>query len=210
MNFLFLAAECPLQMNWDIIVSYTLLSCSSPQWLSELHKSRSKLSTDCDLDCKCLSDSVYNLEHEYIEHNIPLWQTSCGKEGKYVASFPGCSHLQYLITYGLHIQRFSKFLQHPVARARTVPSNQIAEGFEFCSLIDSHGWRCCNRKLQELGKPLYAPSLFGGLDSGLDSGTGLWDCMDSQLQIRKVALIISGDWNNTGSIQIPLTEYASF
>ena len=31
------------------------------------------------------------------------------------------------------IQRFSKFLQHPVARARTVPSNQIAEGFKFCS-----------------------------------------------------------------------------
>jgi len=30
---------------------------------------------------------------------------------------------------------FSKFLQHPVARARTMPSNQIAEGFEFCSLI---------------------------------------------------------------------------
>ena len=37
------------------------------------------------------------------------------------------------------LQRFSKFLQHPVARARTVPSNQIAEGFEFCSLIGSHG-----------------------------------------------------------------------
>jgi len=46
-------------------------------------------------------------------------------------------------------------LQHPVARARTVPSNQIAEGFEFCSLIGSHGWRYCNRKLQELGKALY-------------------------------------------------------
>jgi len=37
------------------------------------------------------------------------------------------------------IQYFSKFLQHPVARARTMPSNQIAEGFEFCSLIGSHG-----------------------------------------------------------------------
>jgi len=32
------------------------------------------------------------------------------------------------------VQRFSKFLQHPVARVRTVPSNQIAEGFKFCSL----------------------------------------------------------------------------
>jgi len=42
-----------------------------------------------------------------------------------------------------------------VARARTVPSNQIAEGFEFCSLIGSHGWRCCNQKLQELRKALY-------------------------------------------------------
>jgi len=51
------------------------------------------------------------------------------------------------------IQRFSKFLQHPVTRARTVPSNQIAE-FKFCSLIGSHSWRCCNRKLQELGKAL--------------------------------------------------------
>ena len=28
------------------------------------------------------------------------------------------------------------------ARARTVPSNPIIEGFEFCSLICSHG-RCC-------------------------------------------------------------------
>jgi len=52
------------------------------------------------------------------------------------------------------LQRFSKFLQHPVARARNVPSNQIAEGFEFCSLIGSHCWRCCNRKLQELRKTL--------------------------------------------------------
>ena len=36
------------------------------------------------------------------------------------------------------------------------------------------------------------PSLFGGPDSGLDCGTGLWDWtvgLDSQ----KVALIISGD-----------------
>ena len=45
---------------------------------------------------------------------------------------------------------FSKFLQHPVARVRTVSSNQIAEGFEFCSLIGSHGCRCFNQKLQEL------------------------------------------------------------
>jgi len=35
-----------------------------------------------------------------------------------------------------------------------VPSNQIAEGFKFFSLIGSHSWRCCNRKLQELGKAL--------------------------------------------------------
>jgi len=34
----------------------------------------------------------------------------------------------------LSVQHFSKFLQHPVARAKTVPSNQIAEGFEFCWL----------------------------------------------------------------------------
>jgi len=36
------------------------------------------------------------------------------------------------------------------------------------------------------------PSLFGGLDSGLDCGTGLWDWtvgVDSE----KVVLIISGD-----------------
>ena len=43
---------------------------------------------------------------------------------------------------------FSKFLQHPVARVRTVPSNQIAEGFEFCYLIGSSSWCCCNRKLE--------------------------------------------------------------
>ena len=34
----------------------------------------------------------------------------------------------------LSVQRFSTFLQHLVARAKTVPSNQIAEGFEFCWL----------------------------------------------------------------------------
>jgi len=40
---------------------------------------------------------------------------------------------------------------------RTVPTNQIAEGFEFCSLIGSHGSHCCNVnwKLQEFGKALY-------------------------------------------------------
>jgi len=42
------------------------------------------------------------------------------------------------LLYACKLQRFSKFLQHPVARARTVPFNQIA-GFEFCSLIGSHG-----------------------------------------------------------------------
>ena len=31
----------------------------------------------------------------------------------------------------------------------------IAEGFKFCFLIGSHCRRCCNRKLQELGKALY-------------------------------------------------------
>jgi len=39
---------------------------------------------------------------------------------------------------------------------------------------------------------LFRPSLFGGLDSGLDCGTGLWDWtvgLDSQ----KVALIVSSD-----------------
>jgi len=46
----------------------------------------------------------------------------------------------------------SKFLQHSIARARTVSSNQIAEGYEFCSLIGSQGCRCFNGKLQELGK----------------------------------------------------------
>ena len=29
------------------------------------------------------------------------------------------------------VHHFSKFLQHPVARGKTVPSNQISEGFEF-------------------------------------------------------------------------------
>jgi len=33
-----------------------------------------------------------------------------------------------------------------------VLSNQIAEGFKFCSLIGSRG---CKRKLQELGQALY-------------------------------------------------------
>ena len=57
------------------------------------------------------------------------------------------------------VQCFSKFLQHLVARATTVPSNQIAEGFEFWSLIGSHSWHCCNQKLQELGKRCISSSL---------------------------------------------------
>ena len=34
-------------------------------------------------------------------------------------------------------------------------SNQIAEGFQSCSLIGWHSWQFCNQKLQELGKTLY-------------------------------------------------------
>ena len=55
------------------------------------------------------------------------------------------------------VQCFPQFGQHLVARMRTVPTNQITEGFEFCSLIGSHDWNCCNVnwKLQEFGKALY-------------------------------------------------------
>jgi len=46
--------------------------------------------------------------------------------------------------------RFSKFLQHPVARARTVPSNQIAEGFKFGHVDFGVKWQvlplCLKRK----------------------------------------------------------------
>ena len=41
------------------------------------------------------------------------------------------------------------FLQHPVARGRTMSSNQIVEGFEFCYLIGLWSCCCCNRNLQE-------------------------------------------------------------
>jgi len=47
-----------------------------------------------------------------------------------------------------------------VARVRTTPSNQIAERFEFCRMIGSHGCCCCNRMLQELGKLLYVRWLY--------------------------------------------------
>ena len=50
------------------------------------------------------------------------------------------------------IQCFSEFLQHPVPRARTMPSNQSAEGFEFCSLIGSQGWHCCDWCCKNLEK----------------------------------------------------------
>ena len=36
-----------------------------------------------------------------------------------------------------------KFLQHLLARAKTVPSNQIAEGFEFCGLTQLTSDRRC-------------------------------------------------------------------
>jgi len=39
--------------------------------------------------------------------------------------------------------------------------------------------------------------------------TRLWDWTVG-LDSEKVVFIISGDWNNTGNIQLPLTEYASF
>jgi len=41
------------------------------------------------------------------------------------------------------------FLQHLVARGRTMSSNQIVEGFEFCYLIGLWSCCCCNRNLQE-------------------------------------------------------------
>ena len=53
------------------------------------------------------------------------------------------------------VQRFSKFLQLPVATASNVWANQRAEFKSFCNLIGWHGSRSCNRMLQELGKVLY-------------------------------------------------------
>lgn len=41
------------------------------------------------------------------------------------------------------LPRFSKLLQHPVARLRTVAANQTTEGFEFCRLIGSQRCHCC-------------------------------------------------------------------
>ena len=46
------------------------------------------------------------------------------------------------------------------------------------------------------------PSLFGGLDSGLDCGTGLWDWTHRKLR--------SGDWNNTGNVQLPTYRGCEF
>ena len=51
------------------------------------------------------------------------------------------------------VQWFYKFLQHLVATALTMWTNQRAE-FKSCSLIEWHSSRSCNRMLQELGKPL--------------------------------------------------------
>jgi len=55
----------------------------------------------------------------------------------------------------LHIlQRFSKFLQLPVATASTVWANQRAEFKSFCNLIGWYVPCSCNQMLQELGKAL--------------------------------------------------------
>jgi len=51
-----------------------------------------------------------------------------------------------------------------------VPSNQIAEGFEFYSLIGSQGY---SWKLQELRKMKYRDSTKPGLWTG--PWTGLWN-----------------------------------
>jgi len=94
-------------------------------------------------------------------HSHSMFQTDCDQANEGLK--PQAMSWQ---NYMPPIQRFSKFLQHPVARMRTVPSNQITEGFEFCSRIGSHSWRCCNQKLQELGKiliisvPILIPRLF--------------------------------------------------
>ena len=47
-----------------------------------------------------------------------------------------------------------KFLQHLVATALTMWTNQRAEFKSFCNLIEWHSSCSCNRMLQELGKPL--------------------------------------------------------
>jgi len=62
-----------------------------------------------------------------------------------------CGQLHWISTV---VQRFSKFLQLPVATASTVWANQRAEFKSFCNLIGWHGSRSCNRMLQELGKAL--------------------------------------------------------
>ena len=64
-----------------------------------------------------------------------------------------------LIILLMILQRFSKFLQLPVATASTVWANQRAEFKSFCNLIGWHGSHSCNRMLQELGKALYSHSL---------------------------------------------------
>ena len=49
---------------------------------------------------------------------------------------------------------YCKFLQHLVARSRTLPANQIPEGFEFYSLIGSQCFHCCTGSCKNLENTL--------------------------------------------------------
>jgi len=63
-------------------------------------------------------------------------------------------HSSFIWEWNIQIQRFSKFLQLPVATASIVWANERAEFKSFCNLIGWHGSGSCNRMLQELGKTL--------------------------------------------------------
>lgn len=84
-----------------------------------------------------------------------LWKQQPVRNGqaKSVGEIPS-QLLELKTTTSSTILYFFKFLQHFIARVRTVPSNQNAEFkcriFEFCTLIGSHGQCSCNWKLHEL------------------------------------------------------------
>ena len=85
------------------------------------------------------------------------------------------------------VQWFYKFLQHLVATALTMWTNQRAE-FKSCNLIEWHSSRSCNRMLQELGKPLHTAVCFPRSGSGCKS-----ENRTIQSNCRKIWFLLS-DW----------------
>ena len=85
----------------------------------------------------CTIDATGKLQRQIINN---LQSRGAAKPVRQVFSrqvFPRFHISSFLIS--CFLISHSCFYQYP----RTVPSNQIGEGFKFCSLIGSHGWRCC-------------------------------------------------------------------